>query len=612
MKKILLLIVAVLFSVTTQAQLDLTHKWAGVLRSDKTTGSQGTNSMSAIIESSDNNLIAMGNFGSFSHATNGDFKYAVFNHYDANGVLTSKNTPQGAFPNNINSVNRDFLLYKMNKAGEIIWQLTSDRGDFDPSNSSVAATPDGGAVLALKLRHVSDNLYNDNLLIRFIENDGNQYPVEWTYPTEGRAYQGVLAKVSSDGKIVWAKLIPVDYIPQGVEKNSLVSDAINFGGLAVDASSNIYLAGRYAKTVKFKRANGDEVSLTPQNTVGWDGDSQKSRGDMLLVKLDANGNFLWNFTSNGIVTYQGISDITLNDNKLYIYGNIQGDDVLTTVLGSTTIRPTAKIDCYNARIDVSTNTPTVDWAKHFTAIPLDNKGGRNKITTINYSNGVLLASGSVNAIIGDADRIELNSVTTANSLRGFIIKQDPETGNVNSTFVDKTAVGLSAEIEQSYYIDNKIYAHGYVMGANYIYDLPSDLSSFNRTQIVSSGSATTQASTLIDNTLFSIGRGQGQASILKAGVLTNFDSTPAYSSIFAAHEITEITTGISEDTQTESFIVYGGKNQITIVSSEVQSITIYNLYGQIAKQQFVEIGENTIDNLASGVYIVNKQKVIVR
>lgn len=609
MRKILLLVVAVLFSVSVQAQLDLNYQWAAVLKSDNGGTNKGTNGIATVVTNADNDLFVFGQFGSLS-LSGDDYKQAIYNHYDANDVLTTKATPDGSLPTNLTSSNNDFLLYKMGKDGKIIWQLTSDRGYLDHTNSTIAATADGGAIMALKLKHLKANLFGENYLIRFIENDGSKKPFEWTYPSEQKEiFQGLLVKVSADGKIQWMKHIPVDYAPVGSEKAPAVTDAVYFGGIAVDEAGNIYLGGRHVKTITFEKGDGSKVDITPQNTVGWTGDSQTSRGDMFLVKLDSDGNYVWNLTASGVVTYQGISDMDYNSGKLYIYGNIQGDDNLTTKLGDVTIQPTAKADCYTARIDVSA-APQVDWVKHIKAQPYDTKGGRNKLTSINYQDGIVLVSGATNAIIAEADGTVLGTVTS-NQLKGYVIKQNAETGNIEAIYIDDVA-GIG-EIENAYLVNNKIYALGHILGTAFIYDTDANLENANKTTVFTSGSATTISSSLIEDQFIVVGRGQSQANILKDGVLTNLGTSfPAFSAIFASFQVEELGTSLAEDTQQGDFAVYGGYGQITIESSIEKDVTIYNVYGQVAKIVSVQEGLNVVDNLVSGVYIVAGNKVLVR
>ena len=54
-----------------------------------------------------------------------------------------------------NSDNCNIVLLKLDSDGSKIWSLYSFSGDVSISSSSIAATSDGGAVLALKMRYAS-------------------------------------------------------------------------------------------------------------------------------------------------------------------------------------------------------------------------------------------------------------------------------------------------------------------------------------------------------------------------------------------------------------------------------------------------------------------------
>ena len=72
------------------------------------------------------------------------------------------------------------------------------------------------------------------------------------------------------------------------------------------------------------------------------------------------------------------------------------------------------------------------------------------------------------------------------------------------------------------------------------------------------------------------------------------------------------TSVINTYTTINHLSVIGGKGQLSINTDTEQSIIIYDLNGIAIRQLHLSIGQNTIEGLAPGIYIVNRHKVIVQ
>jgi len=129
-----------------------------------------------------------------------------------------------------------------------------------------------------------------------------------------RTYYAVLLKVSSEGVIEWNKYIEIDNSPETAATyyTEGTPDGIYPYATATDENGNIYLAGNYRKTMTFYTAENSPVQLIPHNTVNWNGDSQKTVGDLFIVKLDDKGNYLGHFTTtvSGTIEREPISSTT--------------------------------------------------------------------------------------------------------------------------------------------------------------------------------------------------------------------------------------------------------------------------------------------------------------
>ena len=124
--------------VSAQAQSPLTFQWAHSVDGNTTAG----DNVIGMAKSSDGNYYVATSFGSSSSQTN------------AMGVWidgVESDEIEGS-PYTGTSQNGNLVLQKVNKQGEILWTAYSDKGDVDHGATHIAATPDGGVVMALKVR----------------------------------------------------------------------------------------------------------------------------------------------------------------------------------------------------------------------------------------------------------------------------------------------------------------------------------------------------------------------------------------------------------------------------------------------------------------------------
>jgi hypothetical protein len=543
MKTILSFIFIAFVTISGYGQAPV-FQWGAVVRSNDPTSISATNTAYNVKTNAAGDVFVFGTFASRATGETGDYRFINYKRYDAQGNLSVLPSPEGAKTVATVTGNHNLFLYKLNKQGEIAWQVTSDRGYIDGNYMQFVPTVDGGVFLIMNARMVTDNEFGDSRLVRLRGSDNQTKDVKLdSYQTN--TLQGVAAKIAADGKVEWAKhIIRVD---DGLIDGKLATIATYFNDIIADADGNYWLAGRYMKAITFNKPGGTTETFTPHNVAGWNGDSQESRGDALLVKLNPEGELLWKLATTGIVGYQSVNSLQYSKGALYLYGNIAAtpdDPASSSTFFGHTLYPSDKINAYSARLDVSAGEPSAQWVTLLKSLPQTNgKGGRIKVTNICHDGGALFLCGSLTGFIEvNGNRILANDDNSeySNPLKGFIVRQDTASGGILGAVLDQAA-GLAAEIREAAFRQNKIYAFGYTLGSSWlhVYD-----TSFNQTagyNFLSSEGATAWDALFFDDRLITVNRGRNiglmNGSILGAPAAFVSDDPPAYSAFFLSYQL---------------------------------------------------------------------------
>ncbi len=598
MKKNLLILLVAFFSLhNIVADESPVFQWAAYSNSE----SSMTTTPGVVKKNMDNDVFVFGNFSSKESTLTAHYQWV-----SSTGNTQDVETPAGA-PNTATSSNSNLYLYKLNKNGSFQWQVTSSMGDVATGNSAVTPTKDGGAFLALKVRHTNRNENGNNILLRLVDNKGSVTDVNWEYP-DLWAYQGVFVKIDNEGKIEWTKIIPVNIDPIQVDgKSKDVPDGFSFYDLAEDENGNLYLGGTYVKPITF----GTEV-FSPHNAEGWNGDTQISTGDLFLVKLSASGSHIWNLRTSGQTTFESVKSICYSKGYLYLLGNLTGDGSDRISLGSYSMTPTDKVDAFITKVSVQ--DASVVWAKHFIGLPSDAaQGGRLKIASIDADDSSVYACGSFTGHIASAsgDKLLTNTTTQGKTLRGFIIGLDATAGPYQSgveTIVTPTGI---SEISQTFVYGQKVQAVGYDMSAGMVLvSFGLDLTAMSAPFYLLKGSTpTSYTATLVDNLLIAFGRTRGAVTFTGT---TETKNLTAFSGVLSAYLLPKMHTA-TDVTETQdilrAFSVASG--ELTLFCSEQQEVSVYTVYGVNIFRQVVAPGTTTL-SLPKGIYIVNEKKVMVR
>lgn len=525
-------------------------QWGAVVKSNVSGSENPTNAIRSIKTNANGDVFFSGTFTS-NNTESKKFTRVIHDHYDQNGTLTATTSPEGAkVTRSATSNNENWILYKTDKQGKILWQVVSDRGYVDLHYSQIVPTSDGGVLAVLNTRIVSGDEFEDSRLLRLIGSDEVKKDVKLeTYETN--TLQGVAAKIDADGKIEWVKhIIRVD---DGLIDGKNATTASYFQALVEDNDGNFWLGGRYIKAITFDKPDGTTQTLTPHNVEGWNGDAQNQRGDALLVKLNPKGELLHSIETSGIVDYQSVGSLQYNNGTLYVYGNLAAtpdDETSSTTLLGHTLYPTEKTNAYSARLNVSGDEPVAEWVKLLKSLPQTNgQGGRIKITNINYDNDALFLAGSLTGFVEvDGDTILANDYAGegTNYLRGFVIRQDTVTGEILGAHVD-AAAGLAAEIENVAFRQDKIYAFGYTLGVTWLHVYDTNFSPVAGYNLLGAQGATAWDALFLEDEFITVNRGRQLTAV--SGSITGApqefinDAPQAYSAYLLSYELEGLSQG---------------------------------------------------------------------
>lgn len=579
MKKFVLIASIAAWSLGASAQ---ELNWA------RTIDSSNSESPNSIIESADGGLLTFCTFGS---RTDGSPVY-----YNGTQVGTGCATTA-------NTDNYNALVMKLDSDGELLWNVYSNSGDLTVNSSNIAATGDGGAVLALKMRYA--NGYPEKYP-KFTDADGSEWTLE-NWNTGYRVQYIVVLKIDNSGNIVWVRKIEVDTKPEELASyyTEGTPDGVDPYAIAVDSEQNIYIAGRYRKTLIFTNASNGIVTLTPHNVVEWDGDSQDTNGDLFLVKLDSEGNYVDHITSTGIVAREQIVDMLYDNGKLYFAGNINSNDGTTVVsIDGKNITPTQYDDIVIGCINAAGFT--TEWVSTIQAFPASNGKHTTLIKNLQIIDNELYVMGHVIGGFGANCSSQAAIASTGTLQEGFIIKYSTADGSWLGGAVNGKSIG-------GYYgafkNGNTLYAFGYTLGSIFLDEY--DESSWERTreiELITGGGMCTAWSCLSqgDNLYTFTRSNSGTSTFYNSDITTE---TQGWGNVLASWNVQDLTSAIQTVTTDGTARIYGEDGGVKIICDKTLDVTICNMAGQIVYNGKIDAGHNFI-SLPQGIYLVNDKKVV--
>lgn len=583
-KKITFLMLAALtLTVSASADDNLTFNWAHSVDGETTAG----DNVNGVYKAADGNYFAVTTFGTTSSALNVKVDGETLTDASGNAIEGSHYTGT--------SNNANLLLQKVDaQTGSIAWFVYTKKGDVDNSYTPVAATADGGVVIAVKCRAWVEADGLDNLL-EVVDAQGNTTTVKDMGTVSGE-YRYLIVKLNADGKLEWTRLIAGLLVNKGEKIDESYTSALKSAtknnlyvyGMDVDEEGNIYLCGNFRTKMSLKDKEGKVVTLVAKNNSSWTGDSQTVMGDLFLLKLTNEGYIDKSLTAEGTASCAFFDNVVYNNGNLYLNGRVKGDGTEMTV-GGKAVNASADFQTMIVA-SVKASDLTVNYLKTFTSVA--NKSNKFVLQNKNaqFVGGSVYFTGLINGGWAKEGSTEAFLNTGATQLKGYVLKLDPETGDVQNSYV-KTDGGIGGFFGV-YVGTNNTYAFGYDMGSGAILSKISNSTyTANDTTICTFGTVALLGKPLIDGDNFvMINRGKSTATF--AGTDKSFKCTN-WGLVYYSYKINDEVSSVSN----------------IAANKGVGNYDVYTVGGVLLKK--ADTYEAAVKGLAKGIYIIGGQKVTV-
>ncbi|MBO7572335.1 MAG: T9SS type A sorting domain-containing protein [Bacteroidales bacterium] len=351
------------------------------------------------------------------------------------------------------SYNNNIMLVKHDFSGNVVWKVYSKNGDVDVSSSDYTPTADGGAFLALKARHTSNNFYGSDILLQIVGNNGTETTLTFSFPDADyhNVYQPVFVKIDADGNIVSAVRAIVDWNPVDNPAANYtwgISDGFSLYGAAQDADRNFFVTGNLRRTMHI-----GENQILAHNVADWDGGSGFA-GSAFVLKLNADLTYNSHIVTGGSSVGETAKMMKYRDGKLYVVGYLKGSNEAVT-LGESQITPDDKYSFWTARINAS--DLSVDYLSLVQGALVSNKNFMqvNALEFAPDNSNFFVAGGIQGGFNVGTDELAAQGTVYA----GFVFRCNAATGVADKGFVKQTS-GISNNFGLVVNADS-VFAYGY-------------------------------------------------------------------------------------------------------------------------------------------------------
>lgn len=585
-KKFTLLLAAfMLLMVSAQAQSPLTFQWAHSVDGN----TKGGDMIVGMTMSSDGNYYVATTFG-----TSNDEDDALNVWFDGEKLYNSKNKLVTGSSYVGTSQNGNLLLQKVDKEGNVLWNMYTLKGDVEHAATKMVPTSDGGVVMAIKTRAwvEAEGLTNLSSIYQPGKR-GLKYVItdDLTKPSE---YRYVILKITSKGVVDWYQIIRGEVRED--TKYATKNNAYVYG-LTIDENDNIYVAGNFRTKLWFQDAQNKWNEIDAQNTKDWNGDSQAVTGDLFLVKLNKQGLFLNSFLADGTAKCAFIDNLCFDDGKLYLNGRVQGDGTEMKLGGF-------KVDASSDRqteilASINASDLSVNYVKSLESVANTDNRFVIQNKSVQLLNGKLYYTGLLNGSWKQDGQTLLDN-PSSKMLKGYVLQVDPATGHV-----DNAAIRLEGGIGGFFGVyegEKNLYAFGFDFTSGAIL-APISKDKFTlgtATKICSYGTVGICTTPIVDGENFVLAHRGGVARNFsnKAsfyGTDFKFDNLKCWGTVYYSYKMGDVMTGV---------------DKVTVDTNDDALVDVYTLNGMKVKSG-VSAAEAT-QGLAKGIYIINHKKVVVK
>lgn len=375
---------------------------------------------------------------------------------------------------------KNFMIGRMNADGSLKWQVVPTLANTANNSIHIAATADGGVVLACNATCNGAKGAGWPALMSLAGTDGATVTVDIPETPEGvSAYEGVVIKFSAEGVIEWNQLV---YANPYADDEKTISDTnpVSVNGVAADSEGNVYIGGYYKTTLDLgngvtapKAVNGSVVNGKIADT-----------GCAFIAKYNAEGKaekVLVNASETAYAAKETLNAIAISGDKLYFAGLVSPlADAEYSVFGKPVsisdklannlfygAVDCATLECTGADALISTVNETV--TSHTAQLAEIEVYGSNLYLTGALKGGYEQDGQS----IGFAETLyTLPNGNTAYNLAAMTVGVSTETLKAKKMYLGSKSIGYnycSIESEEN----NRLYTYGYVMlggaGATYGY-----------------------------------------------------------------------------------------------------------------------------------------------
>ncbi len=622
-KTILLVAIFLASSVSSFSQIaPPVFKWADQV---STIGRKARSKCDNIKTNSKNEIFILSNFGTVTEGSHTPpiAAHTTFLGRDFYGAEYGKSGG--------NSANNNLLLTKIDKEGNIVWAVNSDRGEVYLTSSVMVPTNDGGVFLALKARHNDNNAYGHNSIIRIISSDNTKQELTFSATfSDGkyhRIYQPVFVKINKNGVVTMIKKgeVAYDAMPTAIANDGTYKygtpDGFDFYGGGEDTEGNIYIGGRLRKKMTIDGNN----EIIPHNTTGWDGDSQEVNGSLFVVKLDNNGNYISQLTSSQTddLNLDNVKRLSVKDDEIYIIGNVKGKNGNPFNLGTFSFTPNEYQSAYAAKLNTDLE---VQWLKYYPFVNTQPTKDWKLYGLTLHEDNFYIAGGVRGGIARDTD--PTNAIIESGGtkvLNGFVLQCAQNDGTIKNAAIETSnSIGLSYSTICS---PDSVYMYGYDTANSDVYLRAWGKKNLNqgaRYSLGVAGWSTAWGAVAVDDEIIALALSRNTLTI--PGTTTQFSSQAFSGKVlaweFPGRKFNEEETGGATNTamfNNASIKVYANGSQLVITGVQAgESVAVYNVSGQqIATAISTDVTTPlVVDVVNTGIYIVRTnntvQKVIVR